>query len=232
MENKAEKITMHQVLWYFTLFSIIGLLIETTFGFATTGILESRKGLLWGPFCPVYGVGAVIIILALNQFRNHPIKLLIYGSILGNIVEYLLSYGLEAIYGIRFWDYAFISLNLNGRICLKYSFFWGILSLLLIQVIKPWIDKILKKVFPKPIKLLDGLLFLFFTIDTLVTVWAVMTYQERVQRKYQEMGTKQDNNWVIKIEETFFPIEMMKKTFPNLRYIDEEGKQYFMKDIL
>ncbi len=56
MENSKEKITFHQILWYFIFFSIAGLIIETLFCYFTTGVLESRKGLILGPFCPIYGV--------------------------------------------------------------------------------------------------------------------------------------------------------------------------------
>ena len=51
-----EKITVHQLIWYIVIFSIVGLLIETTYGYITTGVIESRKGLILGPFCPIYGV--------------------------------------------------------------------------------------------------------------------------------------------------------------------------------
>lgn len=65
--EKENRLTIHQIFWYLVIFSIIGLIIETIYGYATTGILESRKGLIWGPFCPVYGVGAVVLILLLNH---------------------------------------------------------------------------------------------------------------------------------------------------------------------
>lgn len=54
--KKEEKVTIHQLFWYFLIFSIAGILIETAHCYITAGVLESRKGLLWGPFCPVYGI--------------------------------------------------------------------------------------------------------------------------------------------------------------------------------
>ncbi|HBC85250.1 MAG TPA: hypothetical protein DCZ30_07690, partial [Clostridiales bacterium] len=62
MEDK-EKVSIHQLFWYFIIFSIIGLFIETMYCYITTGVLESRKGLIWGPFCPVYGVGASLLFI-------------------------------------------------------------------------------------------------------------------------------------------------------------------------
>lgn len=106
VENK--KLTFHQILWYFIIFSTIGLLIETIFCYFTSGIVESRKGLLWGPFCPVYGVGAAILIILLNKVNtNNYFKLFIYGFLIGSLLEYIMSYVLEAVYSIRFWDYTY-----------------------------------------------------------------------------------------------------------------------------
>lgn len=102
MENIDKKITLKQIIWYSIIFSIFGLIIETLFCYLTTGVLESRKGLIWGPFCPVYGVGATILIILLDKYKNNSIKLFLIGSIAGNIIEYGLSYLLEAMYGTRF----------------------------------------------------------------------------------------------------------------------------------
>lgn len=143
MENIKQRITLKQIIWYLIIFSILGLIIETIFCYITTGVVESRKGLIWGPFCPVYGVGGTILILLLDKYRDNTINLFIIGSIMGNIIEYGLSYILEAMYGMRFWDYSYIDLHLNGRICIKYSVFWGILVVILIRFVKPFIDKII-----------------------------------------------------------------------------------------
>lgn len=59
VENETSKKLVHQIIWYTIIFSIIGLLIETIFCYLTTGVIESRKGLIWGPFCPVYGIGEI-----------------------------------------------------------------------------------------------------------------------------------------------------------------------------
>lgn len=234
--EKEEKINTHQIIWYITIFSIIGLIIETLFCYATTGVIESRKGLIWGPFCPVYGVGATILIILLNNYKNSKTKLFIYGSIIGNIIEYILSYILEAIYGTRFWDYAYITWNLNGRICIKYSLFWGILAILLIKVAKPIIDKIINKIPIHKRQLIDTTISVILVVDTLATVWAVTTYQNRVEKQYYNIEQEQQENIISKtkkkIEDTLFSNEIMVKTFPNLRYIDNNGNEYYIRDII
>lgn len=232
--EKTNKITTHQIFWYFVLFSILGLIIETVYGYITMGVLESRKGLIWGPFCPVYGVGATILILILNQVdRKDYIRLFVYGVFIGSIVEYILSYGLEAIYGARFWDYAYTNNDINGRICITYSFFWGVLAVLLIRFVKPFIDKIIDKIYSK-IKISVEVIFLIFLItDALVTVWAVNVYETRVVKEYYGESFEYSNIPIIKnIEKNYFSNERIQKIFPNLRTINREGDQVFVRDLL
>lgn len=228
MEKERNNINWKYILWYFIIFSIFGLIIETIFCYVTTGVIESRKGLIWGPFCPVYGVGATILILILNQYKNSNVKLFVIGCILGNVIEYILSYILESIYGTRFWDYSFLNWNLNGRICFTYSIFWGILSVLLIKVIKKQIDHIVSKI-PNSQGLHIGLIT-FLVIDAICTVWAVISYQERISIRYQ--GIEKENTLKTKIEEKLFSDQKMVTTFPNLRYIDKNGTEYYIRDML
>lgn len=178
VENNKEKISIKQIIWYLVIFSIIGLILETIFCYITTGVIESRKGLIWGPFCPVYGVGATILIVLLNRYKDNTLKLFLAGSIIGNIIEYALSYILEAMYGMRFWDYSYIDLHLNGRICIKYSIFWGILVIILIKFIKPYINKIINYI-PNN-KKLNITIIVLGIIDCIATVWAIKAYENRV----------------------------------------------------
>lgn len=230
MENGETKKLVHKIIWYIIIFSIIGLLIETIFCYLTTGIIESRKGLIWGPFCPVYGVGATILIILLEKYKNNPIKLFIIGSILGNIIEYILSYILEAIYGIKFWDYSYVDLNLNGRICIRYSIFWGVLSVLLINGIKPYIDKIINKI-PNT-KQINISIIILLIIDCIATVWAINTYQNRILARYYNKENIIKKNLKYYIEEKLFSNDKIKKTFPNLRYTDEQGKEHYLRDMI
>ena len=227
MEKKVQKITINQIIWYLIIFSILGLLIETIFCYITTGVLESRKGLIWGPFCPVYGVGATILIILLNRYNEKPIQLFIAGSIMGNIIEYSLSYILEAMYGARFWDYSYLNWNLNGRICITYSIFWGILAVILIKMVKPIIDKIINKI-PNNEKINITIIILIL-IDSIATVWAVKTYQNRI---ISNNSQNKKNKIIQYIENTLFSNEKMKKTFQNLRYIDETGKEHYIRDMI
>lgn len=233
--EKNKKITIHHLFWYFLIFSVVGLIIETVYCFVTTGVIESRKGFIWGPFCPVYGVCGAVLIYILDKLNcKRILKLFIVGFIFGSIAEYILSYGLEAVYGIRFWNYEYLQYNLNGRISLVFSFYWGVLSVLLVRFAKPIIDKIVEKIKPNKRKIIDLGIFIFLVIDCIVTIWGIQTYQNRVVSKIEYRTNS--NNIILKlrenIENNYFTNERMSKTFPNLRIKNEKGEEVWITSIL
>ena len=176
-EQKAKNtVDYSMIIWYFLIFSILGLILETVYGYVTMQKWESRKGLILGPFCPIYGVGAVIFILLLTRYQDSKIKLFVFGASLGTFIEYVLSYMLEAVYGNRFWDYSYAKYHLNGRVSLVYSIFWGFLAVVLIRIFKPWIDKGVEKIQKNIKKKLEIALYVFFVIDAMLTVWAISGY--------------------------------------------------------
>lgn len=125
---KIAGISIWRILTYFIIYSIVGYIIETLFGLFTKGMLESRKGFLYGPFCPIYGVGAVAMILGLQCFKKNNYTLFFGGFLVGSIVEYIISYLGEVIFKVNWWDYSNNFLNINGRICFTFSLFWGLLA--------------------------------------------------------------------------------------------------------
>lgn len=234
MENKKQ-VTVHQLFWYFLIFSILGLVIETLYCYFTMGILESRKGFIWGPFCPVYGVCGAILIYILDKMNlKSIIKLFVAGFIIGSIGEYILSYILESIYGIRFWNYEYLQYNLNGRISFIFSIYWGILAIILIKFVKPLIDKFVNIITPNKRNIIELGIFIFLCIDGLATIWAIQTYQNRVL--YNIEYKAKNNNPIFKIREivenNYFTNDRISNTFPNLRTKDENGKEIWIRSLL
>lgn len=234
MEKKKE-ITIHHLFWYFLIFSILGLIIETAYCYITTGVLESRKGFVWGPLCPVYGVCGAILIFVLDRFNcKNFIKLFVVGFIFGSIAEYILSYVLEAIYGIKFWNYEYLQFNLNGRISIVFSLYWGILSIALIKIVKPIIDKFVDKIKEHTRNIVELGIFIFLVVDCIVTIWAIQIYQNRVI--YGKEFKANSNNPILvlreNIENNYFTNERMSKTFPNLRVKNEKGEEIWVRDFI
>lgn len=233
MEIKTETIKekISELFWCFVVFSILGMLMEMLFCYITTGVIESRQGLVWGPFCPIYGVGAVIGILVLDSVKESRVKLFINGAILGGIVEYVISYMLEAIYGTRFWDYTYLNYNLNGRICILYSIFWGMLAVVVMRKIDPLFRKLASQIQKRKItKIIEGIIFGFLVIDALSTVWAVNTYKMHAKSVFY--GQEEANYTWYKVGRTIFTDKFMLKSFPNIRFITNDGQEIYIKNVL
>ena len=139
-------ISIWRMLAYFIIYSVVGFIIETAFGFITKGVIESRQSFLYGPFCAIYGVGAVIMIPLLKRFKKNNYTLFLGGFVIGSIVEYLISLIGEVIFHIKWWDYSSMAFNIGGRICIAFSFFWGILAIYLMSHFNPIIDKLIDKI--------------------------------------------------------------------------------------
>ena len=257
MENKKEKktlqiagITIWRILAYFIIYSIAGYIIETAFGFFTKGLLESRKGFLYGPFCPIYGVGAVIMILALQRFKKNNYTLFFGGFVVGSIVEYIISFLGEVIFKVNWWDYSDRFLNINGRICFTFSLFWGLLAIYLIRHFNPIVDKLMNKAKEKfSIKLIKTVviaLTIFLLVDGILTGMALKLFFARTVYKYNldvvdkqkyinyyESIKKHEN--LLKLGDEMFSDRKMIRTFPNLKLKGANGEiiymDYIYKDI-
>ena len=220
---KKKEFTFHNIIWYMILFSILGLLIETIYGYVSTGILESRKGLILGPFCPIYGIGAAFFIVLLSEYKESKVKLFIMGAIAGTIFEYICSYILQVIYGSMFWDYSYTTYQINGRVSLTYTVFWGMLAVLLVKYLKPQMDKIINKI---PSKFWDKAITIFLIVDIALTILGVTVYMNRAEKRYNE---EEINETVL---DKIFNDNLMSFIFPNLRFTDEVGNSIMVREIL
>lgn len=133
---------------YFFLFAILGWILETFYSFYALGHF-TKRGFLYGPLCPIYGFGALMLIIFLSNYKRNSIKLFVYSAIVFSLFEYVVSYALDALFALKWWDYTNEFFNLNGRISIFYSFAWGIIAILFINHVYPFIKKKLNKVLSK-----------------------------------------------------------------------------------
>lgn len=140
--RKHEK--LKDITLYFFIYSFIGWILETIYAFLVLGHFVKR-GFLIGPICPIYGFGAVLLILLLKDSKGKPLSEFLTAGLAFTIFEYVVSYILEVIFGLRWWDYSQDFLNLQGRVSLAYSIIWGALGILLMEGINPYIAKIIEK---------------------------------------------------------------------------------------
>jgi uncharacterized membrane protein len=124
-------------LWLFFIYSFAGVLVEMLYCWTIEfrGVIESRAGLLYLPFNLLYGIGGVVISLVLLPAFDNPFVVFALGALVGSVLEYVTSLVMEKAFHAVYWDYSKEFLNIQGRICLKYTIIWGFLSLVLLYVL-------------------------------------------------------------------------------------------------
>ena len=240
-------LSIWRILAYFIIYSIVGYIIETIFGIITKGVWESRQSFLYGPFCAIYGVGAVIMIIFLHGYSKKYTRLFLGGFIVGSIVEYLVSWIGEMILGIKWWDYSNMPLNINGRICVYFSIFWGFLALYLIGSFNPRIDRLIdwfkSKFSLKFLKIATSTITTLLLIDCIITGVALSFFLIRMivkndlnvnnkQAVIQKYDDIYNNETLSKFVYKYWGDRKMIRTFPNLKVQDIDGNMIYMDSLL
>lgn len=158
MKTKFSKFTI-----IFLIGSISGFIYEEIFCLLFDHELVKR-GFLYGPYLPVYGFGALFLMIILKKFKKSPFIVFILGMIITGIVEYITGYGLWKIYHRTWWDYTGLFLNINGYVCLRSVLTFAIGGFLLIYLIEPYVCKIVKNI--KQIRLVSASFIIIFTFIT------------------------------------------------------------------
>lgn len=240
-------LSIWRILAYFIIYSIVGYIIETIFGIITKGRWESRQSFLYGPFCAIYGLGAAIMIIFLHKYSKKYTTLFLGGFIVGSIVEYLVSLIGEMILGLKWWDYSDMPLNINGRICVYFSLFWGFLALYLIASFNPKIDKFINwcksKISLKTLKSLTLTVTIIMLIDFIITGVAMYFFlirmiaqndldvpkKEIVAQKYEDIYNNEKlSDFIYK----YWGDRKMIRTFPNIKVEDVNGNIIYIDSLL
>lgn len=165
---------LYKLLYIFVISSVCGYFIELIWTLPRKGVFINHSAVVVGPFNFAYGICAVILTLLLDKYKNESYpKIFLLSFIGGSILEYIMSLGMELVLGFTAWDYSNMFLNINGRICLLFSIFWGILGILWIKILYPKIENLLSKMKPKIYKIVIISLTIFLLFDILLTISAV-----------------------------------------------------------
>ena len=215
----AQGKSLYKLFWVFFIGCFLGVLVERVWCMVRYGHYEPRVGLIYGPFNLVYGIGAWALTLSLYPFRNRSkIFSFLGGALVGSVVEYACSWFQEMVFGSVSWDYSNQPFNLNGRICLLYSVYWGVLGVAWIKDFYPRMAKAILHIPNRVGRPLTALLAAFMLVNTLMTGLTAMRWMERRQ------GETPSNAVEAYLDE-HYPDERMARIFSNLVFNDERGAQ-------
>ncbi len=211
----AQGMTFYKLFWVFFIGCFAGVVLETIYCLIQRGHCESRVGLIYGPFNLVYGIGALCLSGALYQFRNRGrVFSFVGGFVVGSVVEYACSWFQEVCFGSTSWDYSNMPYNLNGRICLLYSIFWGILGIFWIKDIYPRMAKWILKIPNKVGKPLTWVLLVFMVFNSVMTLFTSLRWTARRE------GVEPRNAFEAYLDE-HYPDERMQKIFANAEFTED-----------
>lgn len=206
------KIDYFTIFWLFIGGCIIGLIVETLFHFIVYGGYESRVGLVWGPFSPLYGVGAVLLTLVLNRFyHSHNLVIFLMAMIVGSILEYGTSWGMEHCWGAVAWDYSGTFGSIQGRTNFAFGMMWGMLGLVWVRIILPFIKRAFLRIDAKNaiIRALTVAASVFMAINITITVLAL-------NREGQRADGIPATTWEQHFLDEHFPHEYLQARMENM----------------
>ncbi len=132
--------SLYGIAWYFFIYAFLGWCSEVVYATLNSGKFVNR-GFLNGPYCPIYGVGVLLVAAALEPVAEN-LPLLFFGSVLvTTLLELVTGFLLERIFNAKWWDYTEEHFNFRGYICVKFSLLWGLACMLVIRVIFPMITR-------------------------------------------------------------------------------------------
>lgn len=163
-----EQLIKYTIMFFF--YSFAGWCLESTY----CSIGEKRivnRGFLTGPLCPIYGAAAVVlIVLIYNPFKDKPLYVFLLGMLFCDIVEFITSYVMEKLFSARWWDYTYELFNIGGRICLKHTLYWGVISVIFVNSIHPSVENLYNKINGSYINVILIVILIIFTADVINAV--------------------------------------------------------------
>lgn len=200
----------------FLFYSVVGWLMEVILKLLVEKKLINR-GFLMGPYCPIYGFGALLITLLLGPFQNNVIVLFFIAILICSTLEYFTSFIMEKFFHARWWDYSQKKYNLNGRICLDTTIPFGILGCLVIYLINPSLIDLGNDISKISLQLLIGGSILIISVDFIISL-ALMS---KLKSAFQLMNYDNTTEINAKIKELLsnmnFSTKRLVNAYPNFR---------------
>lgn len=216
-------------LLYF-IYSIIGWFLEVGLAFYEHKKFVNR-GFLIGPYCPIYGVGCLLLTILLSKYINEPGVIFAFSIFICATLEYLTSYLMEKIFKLRWWDYSNMKFNINGRICLETLIPFGIIGVLVVKYISPFLINTVNLINFNVLVIINIIILSILITDILISFNVVFNLKN-VTRNLNKDSTEEIKKAIYKfIHNNIFMYNRIVKAFPNMKKIINEQKKR-NKDII
>lgn len=217
VRSPAPVLNTYTLFWIFLSTSFFGAVLETVFMLLTRGELQNRSGLLYGQMSLVWGLGAVMFTVLFHRLcHRSSLHLFLAGALAGTVYEYLCSWFQEVCFGANFWDYRHLPLNINGRVNLVFSLFWGLAALIWIKWLMPPLCQAVGKLPRLPWRGITAVLAVLLCADVLLTAGAL----SRMDARHNGVPA---TTVVQQFLDRRYPDQRLKEHFSNLTYIGTQA---------
>ena len=206
--------------YIFIIYSFLGWLMEVLLvSFQQRKI--TARGFLIGPWCPIYGFGALFVTLLLKKYYEDPIVLFIMSFLLGTILEYITSYLMEKIFKARWWDYTNHKFHINGRVSLTTSLGFGLLGVILVYVFNPFFLKIISNIPNILFNTVMIIILLIFISDVIISFKIITNIKKENFANIKDITeiANEEFKKVLKNKSLFN--KRLLNAFPHLKFINK-----------
>lgn len=211
---------MYQFFRYYLLYfmyCVLGYLLECGYCSIKNKKIILNRGFLIGPYLPIYGNGAMLIILLLKKYLDEPITLFIMSAVIATVLEYLTSFTMEKVFKARWWDYSDKSFNINGRVCLENSLLFGIGSILIMYVINPYFKYLILTLSNSTLIIFGIVFLLIYLFDVVISINLIYKIS-KTSIYIKHDVTEQINEKVHKLLKTNFNLKLrLIDAFPSVK---------------
>lgn len=180
MQNNMENfMKIIYILDFFLVYSFAGWVLESVYKTICTKKLVN-SGFLYGPFCPIYGIGALIMYIFLSVCEN-PITVFLTGFVVLSVWEYIVAWALEKIFHQTYWDYSNYKFNINGRVCLLNSIFWGALGVIFTYMVHPFVQASIIKINDIILIVITAVLLIGMLIDAIISIIKLNSISKKLE---------------------------------------------------
>ena len=168
----------------FFVYALGGWILESIGGIFNPKVKKFvNRGFLIGPYCPVYGIGVVLVSLLLNKYTNDIPVLFFLSILICGILEYFTGYVMEKLFNARWWDYSQKRFNINGRVCLETLLPFGIAATFIVCKINPFLIENFNKLSDKQAHWITGILSFIFIIDFIISFKIILSFRGEIHKK-------------------------------------------------